>query len=692
MNAGIRVLPELLINQIAAGEVVERPASVVKELVENSLDAGARHIDLEIEQGGLGLIAIRDDGGGIVRDELALALTRHATSKIADLDGLERVATMGFRGEALPSILSVSRLLLASRTRDAEHGWILRGAGHLDAEEPEPLAMPVGTRIEVRDLFFNTPARRKFMRSESTEFRHIDQLVRRLVLSRTELGLSLRHNGRRVLELATAATAQAATRIAAVCGEDFLAQSLAFDETRNGIRLWGYAALPAFARAQADLQYLYVNGRIVRDKLLTHALRRAYADAMHSTRHPAYVVYLDIDPALVDVNVHPAKSEVRFRNSAQVHDLLFGCVHQLLRRQRPEPERHRVQFDAPAAPPPEQVPLHYARSAPPPRIGVGEPSGAFGRFAPGLIGGPARDGRPGLGGSAWPLYAAAASVPAASAVAEASETSHTKATDEAAPAAAAAAVSPSVTPSAAAAASRSAAAAPPLAGAWGAVSEQTVAPACAAAPESAPEPVFAQTPALPAVPLGRALAQLLGVFILAENAEGLILVDAHAAHERVLYERFKRELGDGRIPTQALLLPERVRVGEAEAERLEAGAEALSRVGVLIDRAGPESVAVRALPPLLVHSDIHALVRSLLGDDIDSDEHFGEALDAQHRILANMACRAAIKANRRLSVPEMDALLRDMEVTELSGQCNHGRPTWVQIDRAELDRLFLRGR
>jgi DNA mismatch repair protein MutL len=602
----IQVLPDQLINQIAAGEVVERPSAVVKELVENSLDAGAGRIEIEVEQGGLGMIRVRDDGAGIPREELARALQRHATSKIASLDDLERVASFGFRGEALPSILSVSRFALTSRTAAEAHGWRLAGAGLVGEAAPQPASHPPGTTVEAGDLFFNTPARRKFMRAESTEFRHVDQLARRLALSRFDLRLALRHNGRRVLELQPARDAAAqAARLAAVCGEEFMANAVALDESRLGLRLWGWVALPSFARAQPDLQFLYINGRMVRDKLLGHALRRAYADVLHSTRYPAFVLFLELDPAMVDVNVHPQKSEVRFRQAAQVHDFLFGCVHQLLRRIRPEPElHHRVELHAPAAAPdPVQEPLRYA--APPSYRAPSRPAAtAFAEL---------REPPPDVAATAWPLYA------------------QPREPD-------------------------------PPAGA----------------------PIAEQ-------PLGRALAQLHGVFVLAENRHGLVLVDAHAAHERVLYERFKRQLEEGgTIPSQALLVPEVLRLGEAEADELEQRREELSRLGLVIDRAGPESVAVRALPPLLARTDLGALLRSLYS--AESESHIDEVLDAQHRILADMACRSAIKANRRLTLPEMDALLRDMEATERSGQCNHGRPTWVQVGAEDLDRLFLRGR
>jgi len=595
----IQVLPDVLINQIAAGEVVERPSAVVKELVENSLDAGATRVDIDIEQGGLGSIRISDDGGGIAREELPLALTRHATSKIVDLDDLERVASYGFRGEALPSILSVSRLSLVSRTAEAAHAWQVGGAGALASADPEPAAHPQGTSVLVRDLFFNTPARRKFMKSEATEFRHIQQLAGRVALSRFDRGFRLAHNRRRVFDLAPAPDERGREqRIATICGEEFLQHAVYLDDQRTGLRLWGWVALPAFARGQADLQFLYVNGRAVRDKLMTHALRRAFADAMHSTHYPAYVLYLELDPARVDVNVHPQKTEVRFRDSSSVHDFLFGTVHRLLRQLRPEPEQQLVSLapaSAPASPSPQQGGFRYAAPS----------QGAY-------------EAREPASTSAW--VSLAATVPAAA-----------------------------------------------------------PAPAAVEAEEQ---------------PLGQALAQLQGVYILAQNRLGLVLVDAHAGHERVLYERLKCQLAEGGVPAQALLVPERIGLAEDEVDALEARREELAGYGLVFDRSGPASILVRAVPPLLMREDIAAVVRGLAGDEDqrESATHFGEALDLQHRVMADMACKAAIKANRRLTIPEMNALLRDMEQTELGGQCNHGRPTWVQVGMAELDRLFLRGR
>jgi DNA mismatch repair protein MutL len=581
----IRVLPEQLVNQIAAGEVVERPAAVVKELIENSLDAGATRIEVDVEQGGLRRLAVRDDGRGIARGELALALQRHATSKITTLDDLERVATLGFRGEALPSILSVSRLTLTSRTSGDAHGWQVAGAGTLAPGEPAPMAHPPGTTVEVRDLFFNTPARRKFLRAESTEFRHVDQAVRRVALARFDAGFALRHGARKALDLAPAPDdAARADRIARVTDPEFLANAVTVDESRLGVRLWGWIALPSFSRDKADLQHSYVNGRPVRDKLIGYALRRAYADALHGSRYPAYILFLELDAARVDVNVHPAKTEVRFRDASAVHDVVFGAVHQALRRVRPEPGRHH-------------------------RVTFTEPAGA----AP----------------QAWLAY-------------------------------------------------------PPARPHWPQVAERRQR-----------WPVPATAPPSPAdLPLGHALAQLNGVFILAQNREGLVLVDMHAAHERVLYERFKQALADGGVASQALLVPVPVAVSEDAADQAEASRERFRQLGIELDRSGPATLLVRALPPLLVQADVAAFVRSLLtaAAEEESRQHFAEVREAQERVLADMACRAAVRAGRQLTVPEMNALLRDMEQTELAGQCSHGRPTWVQFTQEELDGLFLRGR
>lgn len=603
----IRILPEQLINQIAAGEVVERPAAVVKELVENSLDAEARAVEVELEAGGLTLIRIRDDGNGIARDELPMALTRHATSKIESLDQLERVASFGFRGEALPSILSVSRLSLVSRTATDEHGWRLAGEGAIaEGTQPQPAPHSPGSTIEVRDLFYNTPARRKFMRTESTEFRHVDQALRRIALARPERAFALRHNGREVFRLARGS---AEARMKALCGEAFADSAILIEEERLGMRLWGWTALPSFSRAQPDLQYFFVNGRVVRDKLVASALRRAYADALHSTRYPAFVLFLELDPSAVDVNVHPAKLEVRFRQSATVHDFLFGSIQRALREVRPEPQQHhRVEW--------AHRPDRTALSATPPDPGfrnIKVPS-ASARLPLQQVAEPAVD----FARTAWAALGAAS----------------------------------------------------------------------VAAP-SPPQPAAESD-----MPLGHPLAQLAGVFILAENEHGLVIVDAHAAHERVLYERFKTDLHTGSLPSQHLLEPLRLNLSEDLVELAENHREDLLAYGVELDRSGPGSLAIRAVPPLLPLEEVEGLVRSALGERAagESHRHFGDVLDAQERVLADLACRAAIKANRRLSLPEMERLLRDMERTELSGQCNHGRPTWVQLDHGALDRLFLRGR
>lgn len=604
----IRALSDTLINQIKAGEVVERPAAVVKELVENALDAGATEISVELEQGGLSRIRVRDNGGGIAREELTLALARHATSKISSLDDLEAVGSLGFRGEALASILSVSRLKLTSRTADAAHAWQVGGEGAHDGREPLPAAAGAGTEVDVQELFFATPARRKFMKSAGTEARHVEQTLRRLSLARTGASLSLKHEGRSLLS-ATAAhdTMAMERRISEVCGREFLANALYREGEAAGLRLAGWIALPSFSRAQPDLQFLSVNGRAVRDKLLGAAMKRAYADALHSTRYPAFVLQLTLDPAQVDVNVHPQKTEVRFRDSARVHDFLFGLVHRWLREVRPEPAQHHAAGFADVA-----VPMSSGYLLPLQTSGnLAEPAARY-AFEP-------RRNAP-----TWADLAA---------------------------------TSPSAAPTAGSSAT------------W----------ASATGAEH---------------PLGYAVAQLHGLFVLAQNAQGLVVVDQHAAHERVIYERFKRELAAGGVPSQQLLAAHAVTVSEEEAEAAEARASLLAAAGLQVDRVGPRQLAIRAIPPLLHVEGVGELLHELLGRAVESGSHshLGEVLDAQHRVLADMACKAAIKANRAMSLPEMNALLRDMEATELAGQCNHGRPTWVQVGLQELDRLFLRGR
>jgi DNA mismatch repair protein MutL len=583
----IRQLPDTLVNQIAAGEVVERPASVVKELVENALDAGATRVDIDLEEGGVRLIRVRDDGCGIPAAQIPLALARHATSKIASMDDLEQVATLGFRGEALPSIASVSQFALSSRTADAAQGARLEvDGGRLGEVVPHP--HPVGTSIEVRELFYNLPARRKFLRAERTELGHIEDWLRSLALARPDVELRLGHNGRASRAYRPVrAEAERLARVTEALGEDFASQCLAIDHAAAGLRLHGWVGLPTASRASADQQHFYVNGRAVRDRLVAHAVKQAYADVLFHGRQPAFVLFLELDPRRVDVNVHPAKHEVRFRDGRLVHDFVFRTLNDALAGTRAgatavaEPAQ-AAGFDV--APAQAWMPL---RTAPVPPAGAG------------------------WGG----LYA----MPAASA--------------------------------------------PPLP---------------VAEPGAAP-------------PLGYALAQLHGVFILAENAEGLVLVDMHAAHERITYERLKAaDDGEG-IRSQPLLVPVALALSEREADLCEQHADALAALGFDVRRTGPQSVGVRAVPALLADLDPRALLPDVLAD---LREHGASRRVEQARndLFAALACRTSVRANRRLTVPEMNALLRDMESTERSGQCNHGRPTWVQLGKAELDRLFLRGR
>ncbi len=608
----IRRLPAELINQIAAGEVVERPASVVKELLENSLDAGSARIELELEQGGIRLIRIRDDGCGIARDDLSAALASHSTSKIASFDDLVRVASLGFRGEALPSIASVSRLSLASRSRDAAGGWALEGDGRELPREPAPAAHPVGTTVEVRDLFYNIPARRKFLKSERTEFGHVLEVVHRIALSRFDVELRLVHNAKPVLRLPSAEARPAReARLAELLGAEFVAHSLFIDHEAAGLRLWGWVGLPTYNRAQADQQHFFVNARMVRDRLVSHAVRQAYQDVLFHGRHPAFVLYLELDPALVDANAHPAKHEVRFREARLVHDMLFRTLHEVLADARAGREAAPVAAagDTPAALPPgprEQQRLPIGAAAPP--FGAAVPQAVHERMA------------------AYARLHGAGEVWAASA--------------------------------------------PPARG--------TPRAEAAAAETGMP-------------PLGFALAQLAGIYILAENAHGLILVDMHAAHERLTYERLKVALERDGIRSQPLLVPVTLAVSASEAAAVEEGQEALAGLGLELAAIGPQRVIVRRVPALLAGGDIEALARAVLAELVEHGSSRG-VIDALNELLATMACHGSVRAGRRLSLAEMNALLREMETTERSGQCNHGRPTWVQLTLLELDRLFLRGR
>ena len=584
----IRVLPESLINQIAAGEVVERPASVVKELIENSLDAGAKSVTVELERGGKGLIRVTDDGCGIGRKELNLALQRHATSKIASIEELEAVSTLGFRGEALSSIAAVSRLKLTSKTADSEHAWqVSTKAGMPGAALPA--AGAIGTRIELRDLFYNVPARRKFLRTERTEFNHVDELIRKVALARFETAFALVHNGKTVRKLAPAHDPeQQADRVAALCGREFLEHSLLIDEQRGELELGGWVAEPRYNRARADRQFFFVNGRIVRDRLVAHAVRQAFRDVLFHGRHPAFVLFLEVPAQKVDVNVHPQKHEVRFRDARMVHDFLFASLHRRL-------------ADA--------------------GVGAGAP-------------------RPGTGAGEEFTHPGAAGFPRQVAINMS-------------------------------------------------VREQINSYAQAM---SSAQPALAESASDQEIPpLGFALAQLHGIYILAENREGLVLVDMHAAHERISYERLKSGLAEQGIRSQALLVPVKVHVSEREADLAESFGERLNQLGIECDRAGPEQLLIRRVPTILQNADLQSLLRDVLSElaNDGSSSRIESEMDA---VLSSMACHGSVRANRQLNIAEMNALLRDMERTERSAQCNHGRPTWVQLELKNLDRLFLRGR
>lgn len=628
-SARIELLSPRLANQIAAGEVVERPASVIKELLENSLDSGARRIDIEVEQGGVKLLRVRDDGSGISADDLPLALARHATSKIRDLEDLERVMSLGFRGEALASISSVARLTLTSRTATADQAWQVETEGRDMDARVQPAAHPVGTSVEVRDLFFNTPARRKFLKTEKTEFDHLQEVIKRLALARFDVGFHLRHNGKSILGLHEAHDETArARRVAAVCGPAFLEQAMPIEVERNGLRLWGWVGLPTFSRSQADLQYFFVNGRAVRDKLVAHAVRQAYRDVLFNGRHPTFVLFLEVDPAVVDVNVHPTKHEVRFRDGRMVHDFLYGTLHRALADVRPEDQ---------LATAPTQSQASRPSGA---QAGEFGPQGEMGLSANLLqppMTAPQSNGGSGGGYSYTPRSTAAL----------------------------------------------------PVAEAQSAYRE-FFAPLPTAGSSTAPIPSLPQSQGdIP--PLGYALAQLKGIYILAENAQGLVLVDMHAAHERIMYERLKIAMASEGLSGQPLLVPESLAMSQREADCAEEHAAWFQRLGFELQRLGPETVAIRQIPALLKQAEANRLVSDVLADLMEYGT--SDRIQAHlNELLGTMACHGAIRANRRLALPEMNALLRDMENTERSGQCNHGRPTWTQMGLDDLDKLFLRGR
>ncbi|HLG52777.1 MAG TPA: DNA mismatch repair endonuclease MutL [Steroidobacteraceae bacterium] len=579
----IQILADQLIDQIAAGEVIERPASVVKELIENALDAGARRVWIDVERGGIQLLRVRDDGAGMSPAELPLALARHATSKIASLDDLERVATLGFRGEALPSIASVARLRLASRPAAAS------AAGEVDAADgrihgPRPASHPPGTTVEVRELFHKVPARRKFLRAEATEFQHVLRTVTRLALSRFDVAFTLAHNRREQFALpAAAGRLEQEFRIARLLGAEFVANSLHVAHEHAGLRLEGWIGLPSQARAQPDRQYLFVNGRMVRDRLLVNAARLGYQDVIYGGRHPAWLLYLSLDPMQVDVNAHPQKLELRFRDARSVHDFVFRTLERALATTRPGASG--------AAPIPAAGLLRGIADQLPGVLGLGEaPAGAYATQQAGAAGG---------------------------------------------------------------------------------------------GPEA--------TPTSAEAPLGHAVAQLHGIYILAQTADGIVLVDMHAAHERILYERLKSAADSGNAVRQPLLVPALVATTEADATLAMQHRDELAAAGIAVDRVGPATLAIREVPIVLAGQDVAAVLRDALADlGLEGGTH--RIAERQNELLANIACRSAVRAHRTLSIAEMNSLLRDMERTERSGQCSHGRPTWTRMTMAELDRLFLRGR
>ncbi len=586
----IQQLPNHLINQIAAGEVVERPASVVKELLENSLDAGASEVQIDIVAGGQKLIRVRDNGAGIPKEELSLALSRHATSKITSLEDLEAVASLGFRGEALPSIASVARLTLTSHTADQDTAWQVE-ADNGELGTPRPAAHPIGTTVEVHDLFYNTPARRKFLRTEKTELGHIQKWIRRLALSRPDVAISLSHNRRAILALNAADSDKTRRqRVAKICGETFAEHSVFVEHETEGIALSGWVGLPTFNRSQPDLQYWFVNGRSISDRTLTHAAKHAYRDVLFHGRFPAYVLHLTMDPAGVDANAHPAKHEVRFRDGRRVHGVVSQVLEAALRETRPG--GHAI------------TPM---------------PAGA----------------RPGFEQGSMLLRDRVQ--PGASTVRETLAAYH----------------------------------------------------AFAGATASPGEPAPSQNREIP--PMGFAIAQLAGVYVLAENSDGLIIVDMHAAHERIVYEKLKRDFDDKSVVRQPLLVPVSVAVSEGEASLVESSQETLASIGLVVDRSGPTTLVVREMPGLLRDADAESLLRDVLSDLSEAGQS-NRVEDTCHEYLATMACHNSVRANRALTIGEMDALLREMEITEHADQCNHGRPTWTAITMAELDRLFLRGR
>ena len=657
----IRILPSELVDQIAAGEVIERPASVVKELAENSLDAGASRIEIDIERGGIGLLRIRDDGRGIPADELPLAISRHATSKIASLDDLENVSTLGFRGEALPSIGSVSRLRVTSKAEGAENASEISVEGGA-VTAVRPAAHPAGTTMEVRDLFYNVPARRKFVRSDSTEVGHIARLVERLALSRFDVTFKLRSGPRVLLDAPAAvergevldiASRAGDARIRSVLSEDFLASAVPIHHSAGPVSVTGWVGLPTVSRAQPDQQFWFVNGRSVRDRLLMNAVRVGYRDVLYGGRHSAYVLYLTLDPQLVDVNAHPAKMEVRFRDSRQIHDFVFRAVERTLSATKPSASgpvaasfggagaspdtEHSFEQDAPAS----------AVSDAPSNYGSSRDTGRDSWSGNTAIGGATRGFNLSRGNAPRPV----AQRPALQGRFDLREESRSP---------------------------------------WRiaeAVSDQSDAPLGTTATFDSGEGEGSDDEQ----PLGVALAQLHGVYIVAQNRTGLVLVDMHAAHERVLYEKLKAERAASAPASQHLMEPIVVDLKSHELDGVLENKAEWESAGFALDALGPTRLALRSVPAMLLGEDIPGIVHAVVRDlELDADAHHLDG--AADKFLGTLACRTAIHAHRRLTLPEMNALLRQMEVTERANQCNHGRPTWTRLSLQDLDQLFLRGR
>ena len=599
----INSLSKRLANQIAAGEVVERPASVIKELLENSLDAGATRLQIDVEQGGVKLMRVKDNGCGIHKDDLALALSRHATSKIIELTDLENITSLGFRGEALASISSVSRFRIISNSSEesGSSGWKVEVEGQEVEVSVSPAAHPQGTSAEVRDLFFNVPARKKFLKTEKTEFTRIDEVIKRIALSRFDVQFNLKHNQRTIHQLLPAISEQERQRrVSLVCGPVFVDNSVYIDVERSGLRLWGWVSLPTFSRSQSDLQYFYVNGRTIRDKLVTHAVKQAYRDVLFHGRHPAYVLYLELAPSSVDVNVHPTKHEVRFRDSRLVRDFLFSALHKALAEVTPSVQMasQHTGMTGTESKFAHDDPKVYGKQA---NLRLAEPTTApYGAYA----------------------------------------TTNVRDHDQ--------------------------------------IQEQIASLAkLNAGNEEVP-------------PLGYAIAHLHGIYILAQNKEGLIIIDMHAAHERIIYERMKVACKNEKLKMQPLLVPLSIAVSQSEADCAAAQKKELLGLGIELDKLTDEAIVVRQVPSILKDSDVEQMVRDVLSDVLEYGS--SDRIQAhQEELLSTMACHGSVRANRHLTIPEMNSLLRDMEATERSGQCNHGRPTWVCQSLAELDKLFLRG-